>query len=312
MITSGSNGYTANAGYNLVTGLGTPVANLLVPDLVAYQGPGTTYAGPTVGALQDATLVDTGSSGGGTTDVFNVFSAITVSSGGVGYGQGPGCRQHHQHAGERDAGAAGVVASHAVVTPVATVGTTPGWRPAPSSQTGLTAALGTQTNSSPLGLAAQPPAGVTITSVVHRVRSARTPAGPTAQAHGERSARFRSSRARCPERIWRFSKSSFRSQSSDGPRVRLGPGRAGRRLGPVAGARGNGTITIPVLPTDRVIRDPFIGDPLPQRDQTLPPADYAAGLAVLGLAAGFWARGTGLMDARKRQSGRLFFRRKMS
>ena len=44
MITSGSNGYTANAGYNLVTGLGTPVANLLVPDLVAYQGPGTTYA----------------------------------------------------------------------------------------------------------------------------------------------------------------------------------------------------------------------------------------------------------------------------
>ena len=37
-----------------MTGLGTPVANLLVPDLVAYQGPGTTYAGPTVGPLQDA------------------------------------------------------------------------------------------------------------------------------------------------------------------------------------------------------------------------------------------------------------------
>ena len=34
-ITSGSNGYTAGAGYNLVTGLGTPVANLLVSDLVA-------------------------------------------------------------------------------------------------------------------------------------------------------------------------------------------------------------------------------------------------------------------------------------
>ena len=55
-ITSGSNGYTANAGYNLVTGLGTPVANLMVPDLIAYQGPGTTYAGPTVGPLLDATL----------------------------------------------------------------------------------------------------------------------------------------------------------------------------------------------------------------------------------------------------------------
>ena len=37
-----------------MTGLGTPVANLLVPDLVAYQGPGTTYSGPTVGPLQDA------------------------------------------------------------------------------------------------------------------------------------------------------------------------------------------------------------------------------------------------------------------
>ena len=69
MITSGSNGYTANAGYNLVTGLGTPLANLLVPDLVAYQGPGTTYAGATVGALQDATLINTGSSGGGINDV---------------------------------------------------------------------------------------------------------------------------------------------------------------------------------------------------------------------------------------------------
>jgi subtilase family serine protease len=32
-IDSGTNGYSAGAGYNLVTGLGTPVANLLVPDL---------------------------------------------------------------------------------------------------------------------------------------------------------------------------------------------------------------------------------------------------------------------------------------
>ena len=39
VIASGNNGYAAGAGYNLVTGLGTPVANLLVPDLIAYQGP---------------------------------------------------------------------------------------------------------------------------------------------------------------------------------------------------------------------------------------------------------------------------------
>ena len=37
-ITSGTNGgFTATAGYNMVTGLGTPVANLMVPDLIAYN-----------------------------------------------------------------------------------------------------------------------------------------------------------------------------------------------------------------------------------------------------------------------------------
>jgi hypothetical protein len=37
-VTSGTNGYSAGAGYNLVTGLGTPVADLLIPDLVGYDG----------------------------------------------------------------------------------------------------------------------------------------------------------------------------------------------------------------------------------------------------------------------------------
>ena len=48
VVASGSNGYSASTGYNLVTGLGTPVANLLVADLVDYQGPGTAYTGPAV------------------------------------------------------------------------------------------------------------------------------------------------------------------------------------------------------------------------------------------------------------------------
>jgi len=34
-ITTGFNGYSATSGYNLVTGLGTPIANLLIPGLVA-------------------------------------------------------------------------------------------------------------------------------------------------------------------------------------------------------------------------------------------------------------------------------------
>ena len=79
VISSGNNGYSANPGYNLVTGLGTPVANRLVPDLVAYQGPGTTYSGPTVGPLQDATLSNTGTTGGGAMDVFSVFDALAVT-----------------------------------------------------------------------------------------------------------------------------------------------------------------------------------------------------------------------------------------
>ena len=34
-ITSGSNGYKATVGYDVVTGLGSPVANKLVPDLIS-------------------------------------------------------------------------------------------------------------------------------------------------------------------------------------------------------------------------------------------------------------------------------------
>jgi Bacterial Ig-like domain (group 3) len=86
-IASGTNGYSAGAGYNLVTGLGTPVANLLVPDLIAYQGSGTTYSGPTVGPLQNATLTSTGTNSSSPIDVFSVFDSLTVTSSGFGYAQ---------------------------------------------------------------------------------------------------------------------------------------------------------------------------------------------------------------------------------
>ena len=39
-IVHGNNGDPAGPGYDLTTGLGTPVANLLVPDLAGYQMPG--------------------------------------------------------------------------------------------------------------------------------------------------------------------------------------------------------------------------------------------------------------------------------
>jgi len=57
-ITTGSNGtYSAGPGYDLVTGLGTPIANLLVPALAGY---GSTQP-PTVSAPSTASLTENGS-----------------------------------------------------------------------------------------------------------------------------------------------------------------------------------------------------------------------------------------------------------
>ena len=105
VITSGSNGYTANAGYNLVTGLGTPVANLLVPDLVAYQGPGTTYAGPDrrplAGCHARQHLVEWRRHH---QCVQRIQRRHRVEQRARSW-PGARCGQHHQHADERDAGA---------------------------------------------------------------------------------------------------------------------------------------------------------------------------------------------------------------
>jgi Bacterial Ig-like domain (group 3)/MBG domain (YGX type)/NHL repeat len=87
-ITSGSNGYTAGAGYNLVTGLGTPVANLLVSDMVAYQTGTFVASGPTVGPLQNANLVDTGTGSSSPMDVFSVFDSLTAAGDGLSQGRG--------------------------------------------------------------------------------------------------------------------------------------------------------------------------------------------------------------------------------
>jgi hypothetical protein len=78
-ITSGSNGaYTAAAGYNLVTGLGTPVANLLIPSLIAYQGmsPANAIASPN-GVVNPNTIAGTNALAG---RVFNVFSALALEA----------------------------------------------------------------------------------------------------------------------------------------------------------------------------------------------------------------------------------------
>ncbi len=99
-INSGNNGYAAGAGYNLVTGLGTPVASSLVPDLIAYRGSGTTYSGPTVAPLENAGLVNTGTSDGGPMDVFSVFDSLTVADSVLGDGQGQFSRTDFRSSGQ--------------------------------------------------------------------------------------------------------------------------------------------------------------------------------------------------------------------
>ena len=78
VITSGSNGYSAGAGYNLVTGLGSPIVNLLVPDLIIGNFPATGQVAP----ISAEDLVYSGSTGGnsGGANVMNVFTALTMTA----------------------------------------------------------------------------------------------------------------------------------------------------------------------------------------------------------------------------------------
>jgi len=161
-IASGTDGYSAGAGYNLVTGLGTPVANRLVPDLIAYEGPGTSYSGPTVAPLQNANLVNTGATSSGPIDVFSVFDSLTVTSNGLGDAQGQ-------------------VLSTALSSPInetlAPAGA--GRNPAsPLIAAGIT--FGPASNLSPAGLTPLPPAAVTIAPASTGLMSLQ-PAWSTAQ-----------------------------------------------------------------------------------------------------------------------------------
>jgi hypothetical protein len=84
-ITSGSNGYNAEPGYDLVSGLGSPVADLMVPDLVAYAGgsPSSTPVAPItsdglvlsseVGSVSDSVAALTRAA------ALRVFSAQTIT-----------------------------------------------------------------------------------------------------------------------------------------------------------------------------------------------------------------------------------------
>jgi hypothetical protein len=75
-ISSGFNGYSAGAGYNLVTGLGSPIVDLLATDLIAGNYPASGQVAP----ISAADLVYSGGSGGGSggSSVMTVFTAQPI------------------------------------------------------------------------------------------------------------------------------------------------------------------------------------------------------------------------------------------
>ncbi|MGH3263505.1 MAG: hypothetical protein ACRDNS_16095, partial [Trebonia sp.] len=78
-VTTGSNGYSAGPGYNLVGGLGTPIANLLVTDLAAYAGSTAVPAGRIALSGAEATLSDTNfGATNALTGVANAFAVVNV------------------------------------------------------------------------------------------------------------------------------------------------------------------------------------------------------------------------------------------
>jgi len=74
---------------------------------------------------------------------------------------------------------------------------------------------------------------------------------------------------------------------------------------------GVGSIAISVLPADKDTCNPAVSELLWLKERTVRPAGNAAAPVVLGLAAGFWARGTGRIDDRKRRYDPLFSQRKL-
>jgi hypothetical protein len=200
-----------------------------------------------------------------------------------------------------------VVASHSVATPVTPFGTVIGQVPGSSLQSGPVQVLGWATGSRPIVRTSQSLSAVMSTPASTGLRT--------------RGASWETARATVSSPINYVNPGGSPTTDREvldrlimsRPRTGLVPDAVLDELATDSilwpAQQGNGAVTIPVLPTHRVTRVVVIGEPLPQRDQSLPPTDDAAGLAVLGLAAGLWARDIGRLNARKRESGRLFSKR---
>ncbi len=310
-ITSGTNGYNANAGYNLVTGLGTPVANLMVPDLIAYQGPATTYSGPTVSPLQDATLYSNWANGGGTTNAmnaFNVFSALTANGSGFSGGQ-----QSPTASFAMNGRAAGVTQAPSLVnltpavaattTQAAAIGSTFGVSVGSISLHGSAQSLGSISNSTGAGMTSASLFGLSSSSFSTGLAS-HMPAWTTPGLGVSSSSVM--------DHLAVYSGMDRPNLFADA----LVPARSRSELATdwvldnmaadlllSRGQDGAAPVSVPVLPPTGVTVVLDAAGPSVQLEQNGPSSASAAGLVVFGLAAGLWARRAGTLNTRKPQSG---------
>jgi Bacterial Ig-like domain (group 3)/MBG domain (YGX type) len=301
MIASDSNGHTATAGYNPATGLGTPVVNLLVRGLIAYQGPGDSGAGPTVNPLQHAGFVGGARSNRrGTPSAFNAFNVLTASSSGssgaLSPDAGPATRSATSPVHLTPAVAASTFFAAALGSPFAlSLGSfsfdgpaqSQGWISNSSSAPGTSApSFGATNLSFSTGLAPQLPV---------RSTSRMADISPSAQDHQALSSGMNRRNLDADAFVvGRPVRGLVAESVLDDAAASLLISRGQDQAAPA-----NAPARRPTGITDAV---EAMGSGL-QQVEDVPSASSAMGLMVFGLAAGLWARRSGILNARKRRPG---------
>jgi hypothetical protein len=290
-----------------------------VSDLVAYQGPGTSYSGQTVGPLQSTGLVDTASVTGGTASVFSVFDSFTVISIGLSFAGGLG------HITEPSSPPEVTPAAGAAETQTA-AGFNLGLGAGCPSRSGALL-LGSATNGALAGLLpANPAAGTNVpagqrvnlvnvrwfaqisTNVVSQSAWSQQPVWSTAHAavnspaNSEHSAFLPGTDSGASDLRnveWEVLDSVLDALASD-PEMRDGARK-------VRGVRG--TIKVSNLPLGGLADPAVPTDPMPRQNRTPESAGARMWLADILLAAGFCGSGARMLAAGNRRSKSLSVKR---
>jgi hypothetical protein len=310
VISGGRYALAAGAGPQLTTGLGTPRADRLVPDLVAYRGPRTPDAGPTVRPPHDATRLDAGPGASAPINGFSVIDAFAVPGGGLGSDQGLGTR--HDAPWPWDGVPATVSSSFTLPA-------------APTFSQGGFAAPGWRTNPGPTGLMPSSPAPFAFlpagrggafgnaawtTSVPPVAR--RQPDRPRPAARSTPQPEPGSGSRAVPAPAVQLAGMGTDRDEASGllparPRTDRVPDSVLDEL--VAdlvvqrGLTGVGTIVAADFPSAVASCKPIPSGTAPEQECSQPPARSKAGLLDLLPAAGFFAYGAGLFQARNRGLG---------